>query len=121
MISAVYWGRVPSFFASFVGVMAFDFFIVPPIYDLKPQDIRYLFTFAIYMLVAIVISTMAATLRDELEKTRKSERLTATLYALSRQMAAVTDLQQIWVSLVNTIAEAIEGKIIFMLPDADNN
>jgi two-component system, OmpR family, sensor histidine kinase KdpD len=121
MISAVYWGRVPSFFASFVGVMAFDFFIVPPVYGLKPQDIRYLFTFAIYMLVAIVISTMAATLRDELEKTRKSESLTAALYALSRQMAAVTDLQQIWVSLVNTIAEAIGGKIIFMLPDAANN
>jgi two-component system, OmpR family, sensor histidine kinase KdpD len=121
MMTAVYWGRVPSFFASFVGVMAFDFFIVPPVYGLKPQDIRYLFTFAIYMLVAIVISTMAATLRDELEKTRKSERLTTALYALSRQMAAVTDFQQIWVSLVNTIAEAIEGKIIFMLPDADNN
>ena len=121
LISAAYWGRGPSFFASFLGVMSFDFFFVPPIYSFTVTDLQYLFTFIIYLLVAIVISTMAAKLRDELEKTRKSESLTLALYVLSRQMAAVTDLQQISEILVNMIAEAIDGKIIFMLPDTNKN
>jgi two-component system sensor histidine kinase KdpD len=119
LISAAFWGRGPSFFASFFGVLAFDFFFVPPIYSFTVTDLQYLFTFAVYLLVAFTISTMAAKLRNELEKSRKSERLTAELYALSRQMAVVTDLQQIWESLVNAIAEAIDGKIIFLLPNTD--
>jgi len=121
LISAAYWGRGPSFFASFLGVLAFDFFFVPPIYSFSVDNIQYLFTFAVYLLVAIVISTMATKLRDELEKARKSERLTLALYALSRQMAAVTNVQRISEILVNTIAEAIDRKIIFMLPETDKN
>lgn len=121
LISAAYWGRGPSFVASFLGVLAFDFFFVPPIYSFTVTDLQYLFTFAVYLLVAITISTLASKLRDELEKTRKSERLTAALYALSRQMAAVTDLQKIWESLVQTVAETINGRIIFLLPDPDKN
>jgi two-component system sensor histidine kinase KdpD len=121
LISAAYWGRGPSFFASLLGVLAFDFFFIPPIYSFTVTDLQYLITFAVYLLVAIVISTIAARLRDELEKTRKRERLTLALYALSRQMAAVTRVQQIAEILVNTIDEAIDGKIIFLLPDPDKN
>ncbi len=108
LISAFYWGRGPSFLASFLGVLAFDFFFVPPFYSFTVDDIRYLFTFGVYLLVAIVISTMASRLRDELEKTRKSEWLTVALYALSQQMAAVADPQQMLEILVNSIAQAFE-------------
>jgi DNA-binding response OmpR family regulator len=36
-------------------------------------------------------------------------------------MAPVTNLQQIWGILVNTIADVIGGKITFLLPDPDIN
>ena len=121
LISAFYWGRGPSLLASILGVLAFDFFFVPPFYSFAVDDIRYLFTFGVYLLVAIVISAMASRLRNELEKTRKSEWLTIALYALSQQMAAVADLQQMLEILVNTIAEAFGGKIVFMMPAADGN
>jgi two-component system sensor histidine kinase KdpD len=121
LISAAYWGRGPSFFASLLGVLAFDFFFVPPIYSFTVTDLQYLITFVVYLLVAFVISTIAARLRSELEKTRKSEKLTLALYTLSRQMAAVTSVQQISQILVHTIAEAIDGKIILLLPDPEKN
>jgi two-component system, OmpR family, sensor histidine kinase KdpD len=121
LISAAYWGRGPSFFASLLGVLAFDFFFIPPIYSFTVTDLQYLITFAVYLLVAFVISTIAARLRSELEKTRKRERLTLALYTLSRQMAALTSVQQISQILVHTIAQATDGKIIFLLPDPEKN
>jgi len=121
MISAVYWGRGPSFFASLLGVLTFDFFFVPPLYSFAVYDIRYLFTFAVYLLVAIVISTMAARLRDELDKAVKSERLTLALYELSRQIAVVTDLHPLFERFVNAIADIIDGKIILLLSDPGND
>jgi two-component system sensor histidine kinase KdpD len=121
MVSAVYWGRGASVFASFLGILAFDYFIVPPVFGFKPDETKYFFTFAVYLIVAMVISTMATTLRDELEKTRKSEQITSALYAISRQMVAMTDLQQIWGNFVKTIAEIIDGKVILMLFDKEHS
>lgn len=121
MVSAVYWGRGASVFASFLGILAFDYFIVPPVFGFKPDETKYFFTFAVYLIVAMVISTMATTLRDELEKTRKSEQITSALYALSRQMVAMTDLQQIWGNFVKTIAEIIDGKVILILFDKEHS
>ena len=37
LVSAVRWGRGPSFFASFLGVLAFDFFFVPPVHSFASQ------------------------------------------------------------------------------------
>ena len=34
LVSAVRWGRGPSFFASFLGVLTFDFLFVPPFFQL---------------------------------------------------------------------------------------
>ncbi len=120
MISAIYWGRGPSLFASFLGILAFDYFIIPPAFGFKPDETKYFFTFAVYLIVAMVISAMAATLKNELEKTRKSEQMTSALYILSRQMVAATDLQLIWENFVQTIGEIINGKVILMLPDKNN-
>ncbi|MGD0231829.1 MAG: DUF4118 domain-containing protein, partial [Syntrophorhabdales bacterium] len=46
LLSAVRWGLRPSLFASFLGVLAFDFFFVPPVLTFAMGDIRYVFTFA---------------------------------------------------------------------------
>jgi two-component system, OmpR family, sensor histidine kinase KdpD len=121
LISAVRWGRGPSFFAAFLGVLAFDFFFVPPVLSFTVSDVRYVFSFVIFLLIALVTGTMATKLRNELEKTRQRERRTLALYALSREIAAETDLQQVLKTFVEKMAEAINGEVIVLIhdPDAD--
>ncbi|MCX5731750.1 MAG: DUF4118 domain-containing protein, partial [Deltaproteobacteria bacterium] len=46
LVSAVFLGRGPSIASAAVGVLAYDFFFVPPTYTLNVADPRYLFTFA---------------------------------------------------------------------------
>jgi two-component system sensor histidine kinase KdpD len=121
LISAVRWGRGPSFFAAFLGVLAFDFLFVPPVFSLTVNELRDLFIFAVYLIVAIVTGTMATKLRDELEKTRQREGRTRALYALSQKMAAETNLPQVLETLVKTVSQTIHAQVSIFVADRDSD
>jgi two-component system sensor histidine kinase KdpD len=42
-------GRGPSILAAFLGVLAFDFFFIPPYYQFAVSDAQYLFAFAVML------------------------------------------------------------------------
>jgi len=117
LISAVRWGLGPSFFASFLGVLVFDFFFVPPVFSLTVSDVRYVLSFAVFLLVALVTGTLATRLRREAQSARDRERRTASLYALSREIAAETDLQEVLQAVVKTVAVAAGGEAVIFMPD----
>ena len=121
LISAVRWGRGPSFFSSFLGVLTFNFFFVPPIFTFAVANIEHLFMLVVFFLVALVTSTMATKLRNELEKATEREKRTLILYALSREIAAKDDLEQVLKSFVDKVAESVNGESIVLLQDPDAN
>lgn len=121
LISAVRWGRGPSFFAAFLGVLAFDFLFVPPVFSFTVSEVRDLFIFAVYLVVALVTGTMATKLRNELEKTRQREERTLALYALSQEIAAEADLPQVLETLVKTVSETIHAQVSILVSDPDDD
>src|SRR5262249_3916656 len=81
LLTAVVGGLGPSIFASFLGLVVYDFFFVDPIFTLtvtKPQDVLSLFVF---LLVAVLTSELTSRVRDQAEAARRRERRAATLYA----------------------------------------
>jgi signal transduction histidine kinase len=70
LISAVRWGRGPSFFASIFSVLAFDYLFVPPAFSIRPSDPRDFFVLAVFLIVAVVTGDMATSLRNEREHLR---------------------------------------------------
>lgn len=121
LISAVLWGRGPSLFASLLGVLAFDFFFIPPFLSITVHDVRYLFSFAVFLLVAFVTGTLATKLRDQAERARQREKRTAALYELSRQIGAETDLQRVLQTVVKTVAEAVDAEAVICMLDPVTN
>ncbi len=121
LISAVRWGRGPSFFSAFLGVLAFDFLFVPPVFSFTVNETRDLFVFAVYLIVALVTGTMATKLRNELEKTRQREERTHALYALSQEIAAKTDLPQVLETLVKTVSETIRAHVSILVSDPEDD
>ena len=117
LISAVRWGLGPSFVASLLGVLTFDFFFVPPVFSFSVSDVRYILTFAVFLVVALVTGTMATRLRTEVESARDRERRTAALYALSREIAAQTDLRKVLQTVVKTVAVVVGGEVVIFMPD----
>ncbi|MFN7964926.1 MAG: sensor histidine kinase KdpD [Acidobacteriota bacterium] len=80
--------RGPSLFAAAGSVAALDFFFVPPRLTFVVQDFRHVLTFAIMLVVGVIVSTLTLRIRDQAASARERERRTAGLYALSRDLGA---------------------------------
>ena len=109
-------GRGPAVLASVLGVAAFDFFFVPPELTFAVQDTQYLFTFAVMLLTAVVIATLTSRVKFQAEAARDRERRTASLYGLSRQLAAAPTRDQIARMAVQLVSEASESPALVLLP-----
>ncbi len=79
-------GYGPSLLAAVLGVVAFDFFFVPPYFSFAISDVSHAVTFAVMFLVAVIISHLTTRIRDQADSARGRERRTASLYAASREL-----------------------------------
>ncbi len=116
-LSAFWWGRWPSYFTAVCSVVVFDFFFVPPSFNMSVDDIRYLWSFATFLIVAFVIGGRTELLRREAAAARVRERSTRALYHFSREIAAITDLTTITRGIAKQAAEAINRAVDVLLPD----
>jgi two-component system sensor histidine kinase KdpD len=95
VVSAIWLGRGPAILAAAAGVAAFDFCFVPPRWTFAVSDVQYLLTFAVMLTVGIVIGNLTARTRLQTQQAWDRERRTAALYAISRELAAAQDAQDV--------------------------
>ncbi len=107
----------PAILASVLSVLAFDFFFVPPYLTFAVNDIQYVLTFGVMLVVALVISSLTVRTREQAVAARQRERRTATLYALSRELARTQDLTSIVQAVSRHISEVFESQVAVFLPD----
>lgn len=80
-------GRGASVAASVLGIAAFDFLFVPPYYTFAVADSSFFFTFGVMLLVALTMSGLTTTIRQQAIEARQGEARTVALFALSRELA----------------------------------
>lgn len=117
VVAAVAFGRGPAIAASILGVATFDFVFVPPRYTFAVSDSQYLVSFGVMLLVAIVIGTLTARLREQLGTARKDQRRAAALYRLSHELAAKSELRDVLGVAADRISEIVEAAVAILLPD----
>lgn len=93
--TALRYGRGPAVLASILSVLFFDFFFVPPRLTFSVADIQYVFTFIALLIVGLVVSNLTSRQREQALQAQRREQQTATLYALSKDLAAAADLDGI--------------------------
>jgi len=116
IIVATRWGRGASLLATLLSVSAFDFFFVPPYFTLAVTDTQYLVTFAVMLVVALVISSLAVRIRAQAESARERERRMAALYAMSRELAGTPGARELREDAVRHIAEVFRTRVVVLLP-----
>jgi len=110
-------GRGPSVLASILSVVAFDFFFVPPYLSFAVSDSQYLITFAIMLVVALVISTLTVRVRQHADQARQREGRTAALYAASRDLARARGADDVIAAAVRHIAEVFGSASAIFIPE----
>lgn len=108
VISGLLWGQGPAVASSVVGVLAFDFFIVPPQISLSVENAEYLITFVGLLSVASVIGTLTGRLRDRALALQLRERESSALFSFIRVMVAVDGIPAIAEAAVNHVSESLD-------------
>ncbi len=118
IVVATRYGRGPSVVASLLSVAALDFFVVPPDFTFAVTDTEYFLTFSVMLVVALVISGLAARTRAQAESARERERRIATLYAMSRELASSRGVQDLLAVATRHVTELFGVRVAILLPDA---
>jgi two-component system sensor histidine kinase KdpD len=119
VVAALRLSRKPAIATAFLGVLAFDFFFVPPRMTFAVADTQYLLTFLGLFVVGIVISTLVARSRERADVMRAREVQTASLYYLSRDLAASVDITAVLSAVVRNVEEALNARVVILLPEGE--
>lgn len=115
---AVRFGRGPAVLASFLAVLLFDFFFVPPGFSLSVSDTRHLLTFGIMLGAALTISNMAAGMRYQTRIANYRERRTRALNELGKELAGALMSDQIVEMARYHLEGLFQSRVCILLPDA---
>lgn len=113
------WGRGPSILAAVLSVAAFDFLFVPPFFTFAVSDTEYVVTFAVMLMVGLLISTLTVRVKEQAEMARQRERRTGALYSLSRELASTRNLDAMIAAVRRHVHDLFEGQTAVFLTGED--
>ncbi|MFZ0004458.1 MAG: sensor histidine kinase KdpD [Methanoregula sp.] len=106
-----------AIFTAIVGVLAFDFFFVPPYLTFRLSDTQYLPTFLAMIIVGTVISMLVTRAKRHGDAAQVREKETSTLYALSQDLAVAMDAAAIMRAVSQHIREIFQWESVFFIPE----
>ena len=117
---AVRLGRGPAVLAAFLNVAAFDYFFVPPTLSFSISDVQYLFTFAVMLVVGLIVGQLTAGLRFEARAATHRERRSRALFEFASSLSSVLMREQVIEVTEQTVAAEFRAKArIFALDMQD--
>jgi K+-sensing histidine kinase KdpD len=109
-------GKGPSTFTCVLGVLSFDFFMVPPRFAFAPTDSQYLITLMVVLGITLSISELMARARHQTDILRLRENRTAYLFKLSQELAVGQEVERLFPVAVKHIAEISNGRVAILMP-----
>jgi two-component system sensor histidine kinase KdpD len=121
VITSLRFGYGPSLLAAVLSVLCFDFFFIPPLFTFAIRDLSHVATFAVMFLVALVISGLTQRVRAQAEAAGQREQRTASLYALSRELAATKQVEDIARVAARHLFDALGMEAALLVPSPDRS
>ncbi|MFN5281399.1 DUF4118 domain-containing protein [Bradyrhizobium sp.] len=114
---AVRYGLWPSLLASVAASLSYNFFFLPPIYTFTITDPTNIAAVFFFMLVALLVSNVAARVRTQADTAIGRVRTTESLYAFSRKLAGTATLDDVLWATAYQIALMLRVRVVLLLPD----
>lgn len=121
MIVAFFWGYISSIIVSIVSFLVFDFFFIPPRNLFTIEDLRYIPSFFIYVILAILISYLSRNIKVQIKFSKKREEQLSILYSLSRKISSKINLNEVIENVKEKIENLIHCKVIFLIKSDEGN
>lgn len=110
-------GRGAGIASSIAGVLAFDYFFVPPRLSFAVSDTQYLLTFSVMLVVALLVSGLTASLARQAQVLTHRERRAHELYDLATQLSGALVVEQIVAITLERLRGLFGADAAVLLPD----
>jgi two-component system sensor histidine kinase KdpD len=117
VVVAVRYGLLPSLFASVAASLCYNFFFLPPVYTFTITDPTNVAAFFFFMLIALLVSNVAARVRIQADTAIGRVRTTESLYAFSRKLAGTATLDDVLWATAYQIALMLKVRVVLLLPE----
>lgn len=105
-------GLIPALVAAIAGVLWSGYFFFSPYYSFylaRPNEILNL---VLFMVVAVVTSHLANSMKKQTEIARKREKETSDLYEFSRRLAAASSAADIYLAIEEHLANLVQRNVV---------
>src|SRR6266567_1152824 len=102
-------GLYAASLASLLAVLAFDYFLVSPLYTFVVSKIEDLLTLSVFLATAVITSQLAWAQRRSAEEARGREREIRLLYEQAQELAALQERQRLARELHDSVSQALYG------------
>src|SRR6478752_2078410 len=110
-------GLWPSLLASVAASLCYNFFFLPPVYTFTITDPTNVAAFFFFMLIALLVSNVAARVRSQADTAIGRVRTTESLYAFSRKLAGTATLDDVLWATAYQIALMLKVRVVLLLPE----
>ncbi|HYC14594.1 MAG TPA: sensor histidine kinase KdpD, partial [Stellaceae bacterium] len=117
LFSAIAYGLWPSLYATLLSVLAYNFFFLPPIYTFTIADPANVVALLFFGVVAVLTSNLTARTRSQAVTAQNRAKATAELYAFSRKIAGIGDLDDLLWATCYQIASMLKVRVVILLPE----
>ena len=117
VVASLRLGAGPSLVTALLSVAAYDYIFIPPRFGFVITDARHLVTFAVMLLVAIVINRLARRTREQAEAARTRERRTAALYDMSRDLGCALERQALLEAAASHIGREFAAEVLVLVAE----
>ncbi len=114
-IVAFYGNYLSSALVAAVSFLTFDFFFIPPRNLFTVEDLRFIPSFFIYLVLAMFICYLSKKSKLQVRFVEKREEQLSILYSLSRKISAKIDLQEVIENVKEKIEKLIKCKVVFLI------
>jgi len=112
LFAAIRWGAVPAIIAGFAGALSTLYFIFPPKDSFQIENSDQAISLFLFIVVALVTSYLAGTVRKQASISRKREIEVRDLYAFSRRLAGVQTAAEIYAAIQDHLSAVIGHRVV---------
>jgi two-component system, OmpR family, sensor histidine kinase KdpD len=116
LISAIAYGLWPSLFATLICVLIYDFFFIPPVYEIRIESEQDVINLILFAITAVIVSTLAARVRRYAIKADERALTAEKLAAFNRRVSSVVTLQEVLDTATEQMGMLLDRPVVLASP-----
>src|SRR5215471_12183617 len=115
LFAAVSFGKWPAIYASVLSFLAYNFFFLEPLYTFQVGEPQELLALIIFLIVAIVTSTLAGRVREQARAANERAGTMRRLYEFTWKLSGLTSVEAVMDGAVAEIQTSLRRPVVILL------